>query len=82
LDAEIRLVYRDSREAKAVARAVAPDNVKVPSGLRIETLQKRNQVLTHIECETRLQTFMATIDDLLEGISVAENTFKAAKSQS
>jgi hypothetical protein len=82
LDAEIRLVYKDSREAKAVARAVAPDNVEVPSGLKIETVQRGNQVLTRIECETRFQTFMATIDDLLEGISVAENTFKAAKSQS
>ena len=82
MDAEIKLIYKDAREAKAVARAVEPDNIKVPSGLKVETLQRGNRVLTRIQCETRLQTFMATIDDLLESVTVAENTFKAAKSQS
>ena len=82
MDAEIRLSYKNSKEACAVAKAVTPDNLKVPIALKIETTQKGNTVLTHITCETRLQTFMATIDDLLESVSVAENTLKAAKSQS
>ena len=82
MDAEIRLSYKDSKEAGAVAKAVTPDNLKVPAGLKIETTQKGNTVLTRITCESRLQTFMATIDDLLESVSVAENAFKAAKSQS
>jgi hypothetical protein len=82
LDAEIRLSYKDSKEASAVAKAVTPDNLKVPATLKIETARKGNTVLTHMTCETRLQTFMATIDDLLESVSVAENALKAAKSQS
>lgn len=80
--AEIRLSYKDAREAEAVARAVTPDNVRVPSGLKVETRREENLVLARITCETRLQTFMATIDDLLESISVAEDAFKVAKSQS
>jgi hypothetical protein len=79
LDAKIRLVYRNAREAEAVANAVAPDNTKLPSGLKIKTQRKGNQVITEIACETRLQTFMATIDDILEGVSVAENAFKVTK---
>jgi tRNA threonylcarbamoyladenosine modification (KEOPS) complex Pcc1 subunit len=82
LEAKIQLSYKSAREAEAIADAVAPDNAKVPQGLKIETAQKGNMVVTHIKCGTRLQTFMATIDDLLESISVAENVFKAAKSQS
>jgi len=79
LEAKIQLSYRDSKEAEAVAKAIAPDNVKVPRGLKVETRRRENEVLTRVICETSLQTFIATIDDLLESISVAENTFKVAK---
>jgi hypothetical protein len=83
LDAEIRLSYKTAKEAEAVAKAVAPDNMKVPVGLTVQTLRKGNVVATNITCETKLQTFMATIDDLLESVSVAEHAFAAAnKSQS
>jgi len=79
LEAKIQLSYRNSREAEAVAKAIAPDNVKVPSGLRVETTRRGNKVLTQVVCETRFQTFMSTIDDLLESVSVAEDTFRVAK---
>jgi hypothetical protein len=82
LEASIKLAYKNAREAEAVAKAVTPDNLKVPAGLKIETVRDGNTVFTRIVCETRLQTFMATIDDLLESVSIAENVFKAAKSQS
>ena len=82
MEARIKLAYKNAREAEAVAKAVTPDNLKVPAGLEIKTVQKGNTVLTRIVCETRLQTFMATLDDLLESVSVAENVFEVAKSQS
>jgi hypothetical protein len=80
LKAEISLTYRNAREAEAVANAVSPDNVKVPPGLSMKTVRRKNKVLTWIECETRLQTFIATIDDLLACVSVAEKAFTAVKS--
>jgi len=79
LEAEIRLSYENEREAEAVAKAVSPDNVEVPPGLYIETVRKGSDVLTRIECQTRLQTLIATIDDLLACVSVAEKTFTVAK---
>jgi len=79
LEAEIRLSYENEREAEAVAKAVSPDNVEVPSGLYIETVRNGSDVLTRIECQTRLQTLIATIDDLLACVSVAEKTFTVAK---
>jgi len=79
VEAEISLSYDNVREAEAVAKAVAPDNVKVPQGLFIKTVRRRRQVLTLIRCETRLQTFIATIDDLLSGVSVAEKAFSTVK---
>ena len=79
MEAEIRLSYKNEREAEAVAKAVSPDNVEVPQGLHIKTSRSGSEVYTKIECQTRLQTLIATLDDLLACVSVAEKTFKVAK---
>ena len=79
MEAEIRLSYENEREAEAVAKAVSPDNMEVPPGLYVKTARKGSDVLTQIECQTRLQTLIATIDDLLACVSIAEKTFKVAK---
>ena len=79
MEAEIRLSYKNQREAQAVAKAVSPDNVEVPSGLLIETVRNGSEVLTTIECQKKLATLIATIDDLLACVSVAEKTFQVAK---
>jgi hypothetical protein len=79
VEAEIRLYYENEREAEAVAQAVSPDNVNVPSGLFVETTRSGSEVLTQILCELKLQTFIATIDDLLSCVSTAEKAFLVAK---
>ncbi len=79
MEAEIRLVYENEREAEAVAKAVSPDNVEIPPGLYVKTVRKESEVLTKIECQTKLPTLIATLDDLLSCVSVAEKTFSIAK---
>jgi hypothetical protein len=79
LEAEITLSYENEREAEAVAKAVSPDNVRVPSGLFIKTFRRGRRVLTLVRCEMRLQTFIATLDDFLSCVSIAEKSFSAAK---
>lgn len=83
LRAEFSLVYGTEVEAEAVVKAVSPDNVKVPSGLSVETRRSNSRLLASVSCEKTLETFIATLDDLLACISVAEKAFetvKAAKS--
>ena len=79
MEAEFTLSYEDEREAEAVVKAVSPDNVGVPSGLFIETVRRGREVLTLVTCEMRLETLLATIDDFLRCVSVAEKTFSAVK---
>ena len=79
MEAEIRLSYKNQREAQAVAKAVSPDNMEVPPGLYVKTVRTHNEVLTTVKCQTRLQTLIATLDDLLACVSVAEKTFEVAK---
>jgi len=80
LEAKVVLSYKTIREAEAVAKAVSPDNVKIPQGLFIQTTRRGKLVFTKIECETRLQTFVATIDDLMGAVSVAERALSVVKS--
>ena len=77
--AEVTLSYRNEREAEAVAKAVSPDNVEVPFGLSVKTVRRRSKVFTTVECQTRLQTFIATLDDLLSCVSVAEKAYSVAR---
>jgi hypothetical protein len=79
LEAEIKLSYKNEREAEAVAKSVSPDNVEVPPGLLVKTIRRGPKVFTTIECQTKMQTFIATIDDLLSCVSVSEKAFSVAK---
>ena len=79
MEAEIVLSYRTEREAEAVAKAVSPDNLKVPHGLFIKTIHEGAKVLTTVRCDLSLNTFVATIDDLLSCVAVAEEAFTAVK---
>ena len=79
MEAEIRLCYKNEREAHAVSQAISPDNLEVPTGLCVETTTKAIEVYTIINCEKSLQTLIATIDDLLACASVAEKAFNVAK---
>jgi tRNA threonylcarbamoyladenosine modification (KEOPS) complex Pcc1 subunit len=79
LEAEIVISYYNAESAKAVTEAVSPDNFKVPPGLSIKTEREGNKVVTRIKCRGRLQTFIATIDDLLFAISLAEKTLKTTQ---
>jgi hypothetical protein len=77
LEAEIVLDYENPVIAKAVARAVSPDNTKAPHDLTVKTVCKEQKVITRIGCKERLSTFIATIDDLLFCASIAEKTVEA-----
>jgi len=79
VDAEISLSYKTVSEAEAVAKAVSPDNVKVPRGLFIRTTRHGTRVSTRIRCRTKLLTFIATVDDLMTAVSIAERSISAAK---
>lgn len=81
MEAEISFSYRSALEADAVARAVSPDNIKVPKGLSVKTEHRRSKVMTKITCRTKILTFMSTIDDLLSAVSVAERSISSVKSK-
>ncbi|MEM3626590.1 MAG: KEOPS complex subunit Pcc1 [Candidatus Bathyarchaeia archaeon] len=79
MEAEVILEYNDERTAEAIAKAVSPDNFKTPPCLSIRTFRDGRSVITHIACSGKIQTFIATVDDLLFCISTAEKTLQLTK---
>ena len=79
LKATITLDYKDKKTAKAVAAAVSPDNFKSPAELKVMTSRDSCYVITEIQCDGKLATFTATIDDLLFCASTAEKTLSTIK---
>jgi len=75
--AKITLEYSDEKMAEAVADAVSPDNFKTPVGLQVKTVRSGCLVVSEVNCEGKLATFIATIDDLLFSTSTAEKTLEA-----
>ena len=76
MEAKITLEYADEKTAEAISNSISPDNFKTPIGLNVETILEKNKVVSHITCESKLSTFIATIDDLLFSASIAEKTLR------
>ena len=73
MHAEVSGGYRNSRTAKTVARALEPDNLKLFIGLAVSTRATGNRVVTTIELDGRMETLLATLDDLLACTITAES---------
>jgi len=74
IKAKIMLEYESEKRAKAIVKAVSPDNVKYPGGLSVKTFSENSKVVNLITCEGKIGTFIMTVDDLLRCITVAEKT--------
>jgi len=70
--AEISCSYECSRVSEAVAKALEPDNLRLPEGLVVSTRARGNKVDSVIELEGNMETLLATLDDLLACALTAE----------
>jgi hypothetical protein len=79
LEATITLEYDDEKIAEAIADAVSPDNFKTPVGLLVKTCRRGKRVLSEVKFDGKMATFIATIDDLLFSVCMAEKTLHVMK---
>jgi hypothetical protein len=78
-EAWLTIRFKNSKIAKAVAKAVSPDNATAPKDLTVETISKGKKVYCKVVCFKSAETFLATLDDLLSSISMAERMIKEAE---
>jgi hypothetical protein len=71
--ANVKCIYDRESFAIAVASALRPDNFQAPSGIQVRTARRGKQVVTDIVMDGKIETLLATLDDLLSCTSTAEN---------
>jgi len=72
--AHLYFSYEKEETAKIIVGAISPDNYKVPAGLTIKASRQRAEVHIRIVCTKGSGTLLATLDDLLSSIQLAEKT--------
>jgi translation initiation factor 1 (eIF-1/SUI1) len=65
--------YESNSVSKAIAAALRPDNLRAPRSIKISTRARGGKVLTTLEMDGRMETLLATLDDLLACTSTAES---------
>lgn len=73
MKARVVCKYKSASIAKAVAKALQPDNLQAPSGIEIVTVARGKQVVTSVRMNSKIETLLATLDDLLSCTCTAEN---------
>jgi hypothetical protein len=73
----IKIGYDGPEKARAVALALTPDNITSPRGLRIATRNEGPYLEMIVESSLRLETFLATLDDLMRCLQSAERVLEA-----
>lgn len=63
-------------KAKAIVDSVKSDDLTAPEGLTVNTQAKKDRIVSIVESQKSFKTFLATVDDLLLSIQVAQKTLK------
>ena len=75
-EAEIKFKTVNKKMAKAIALSVIPDNLTAPKGLKVKTKTKNEKIISTVKCEKSFETFLATLDDLVASLHLAEKILK------
>jgi tRNA threonylcarbamoyladenosine modification (KEOPS) complex Pcc1 subunit len=78
-DAEIRLQFDSQETAEMTLQAVSPDNVPLPPGLEIKSECNKSEIIIIIRSTRGIDSFRATIEDLMSAISLALRTSDAVE---
>lgn len=79
MSVKIKIECEDEEMAEALAKAVSPDNLEAPAGMEIVSKSDEKMFITQVDFRGRIQTLVATLDDLLSCLQAAEKTLKGAK---
>jgi hypothetical protein len=71
--ATVICTYETRSVSQAIAASLGPDNLQAPESVKINTAARGRQVVTTIDVEGRIETLLATLEDLLSCTSTAES---------
>jgi hypothetical protein len=75
--ATIKLDFQSSAIANHILETISPDNEPLPRGLTIDCSVEETQLLVTIKCERSVDSFGATLEDILSAIDLFLRTSKS-----
>ncbi|HEY7757230.1 MAG TPA: KEOPS complex subunit Pcc1 [Nitrososphaeraceae archaeon] len=73
IKSSMKIEFDSKREIDTMISVLTPDNVRIPEGLKIDIRSEDKYLIIDIECENGSGTFLNTIDELLEHISLSRS---------
>lgn len=70
--ARISCIYSDESISRAISSALEPDNLQAPENVHVKTIRDGEKVVTDVKIDGRIETLLATLEDLLSCTSTAE----------
>lgn len=71
IKSSLKIEFDSKREIDTMISVLTPDNVRIPEGLKIDIRSENKYLIIDIQCENGSGTFLNTIDELLEHISLS-----------
>ena len=71
IESSMKIEFDNKREIDTIISVLTPDNVRIPEGLKIDIRPENKYLIIDIQCENGSGTFLNTIDELLEHISLS-----------
>jgi hypothetical protein len=71
IKSSMKIEFDSKREIDTMISVLTPDNVHIPEGLKIDIRSENKYLIIDIQCENGSGTFLNTIDELLEHISLS-----------
>ena len=72
----IKIKYSDENTARAIQKAITPDNIGAPDGMHIMTLVEGATLEIEVFSDRSIGSLVSTLDDMLSCIQAAEKTLE------
>jgi len=72
----IKIRYSDEKTARAIQKAITPDNIGAPDGMHIMALVDGNTLEIEVFSDRSIGSLVSTLDDMLSCIQAAEKTLE------
>lgn len=73
---KIEIAYVDEKTARAIQKAITPDNVGAPDGMHIMAYVENNKLIIEVMSDRSIGSLVSTLDDLLSCVQAAEKTLE------
>ena len=67
----MKIEFDSKKEIDTMIKALTPDNVCIPDGLKINIRSESKYLIIDLQCQNGSGTYLNTIDELLEHIALS-----------